>query len=130
MKISKQARREGKSLFRSTLASGRMSDDRVRQAVRQVLAAKPRGYVAILEHFQRLVKLELDRRRARIESAIALTPEQQAGVSASLERLYGGGLDFTFEQNPALIGGIRVRVGSDVYEGSVAERLHRLEEAF
>ena len=130
MKIGKQTRREAKDLFRSTLVSGVMDEGRVRTAVQQLLALKPRGYPSILEHFKRLVKLEQDRRSAKVESAIALTPDQRTGISSSLERIYGRGLNLSFDVNPALVGGLRVRVGSDVYDGSVAARLKQLEETF
>ena len=59
-----------------------------------------------------------------------LTPEQRSGVSSNLEKLYGRGLNLTFEVNPKLVGGLRVRVGSDVYDGSVAARLQQLAETF
>jgi F-type H+-transporting ATPase subunit delta len=130
MKITKQARRDAKELFRSTFTNDVMDEAKVRAAVKAVLEQKPRRYVAILEHFKRLVKLEQDRRSARVESAIALSPEQQAGVTSSLERLYGRGLNISFAQSPSLVGGLRVRVGSDVYDGSIAARLHQLEKAF
>ena len=130
MKINKQARRDAKELFRATFANGVMDEGRVRAAVNAVLEKKPRRYVAILEHFKRLIKLEQERRRALVESAVSLTAEQQAGVSSSLERIYGRGLNISFGQNPALVGGLRVRVGSDVYDGSIAARLRLLEEAF
>jgi F-type H+-transporting ATPase subunit delta len=130
MKISKQARRDAKLLFRSCVNNGLLDEGRVRQAVTAVLAQKPRGYVAILSHLQRLVKLDLDPRTARVESATALSPEQQAGMQANLGRRYGPGLDVSFSQNPALIGGLRVQVGSDVYDGSVRARLEALRESF
>jgi F-type H+-transporting ATPase subunit delta len=130
MKITKQARRDAKELFRSTFVNGVMDEGKVRTAVGKVLEVKPRGFVGILEHFKRLVKLEQDRRAAKVESAVALTPEQQSGVAASLQKLYGNGLNLSFEVNPALVGGLRVRVGSDVYDGSVAARLRQLEETF
>ena len=130
MKISKQSRRDAKQLFRSTLVNGLMDEGRVRSVVSKVLELKPRGYIAILGHFTRLVKLEQDRRAAKVESAVALTPEQQSGVTANLQRLYGNGLNLSFHVNPALVGGLRVRVGSDVYDGSVSARLQQLEESF
>src|SRR5579862_4132481 len=130
MKISKQARREAKGLFRSCLVNGLLDDNRVRQAVEQVITAKPRGYIAILSHFQRLVKLDLDRRNARIESAVPLGPDLQASVQSSLGRVYGPGLNVAFVQNPALIGGMRIKVGSDVYDGSIQARLAALEQSF
>jgi len=102
----------------------------VRQAVQQVIAQKPRGYLAILAHFQRLVKLDLDRRTARVESPVPLSEAQQASIQANLTRRYGAGLTYTFAQNPTLIGGLRVQVGSDVFDGSVRARLGMLEETF
>ncbi len=130
MKVSKQARREAKELFRSCLVNGVLDDKRVRQAVDQIIELKPRGYFQILSHFQRLVKLELDRRTARIESAAPLDPAMQADVTRKLNRIYGEGLDISFAQNPALLGGLRIRVGSDVYDGSVQARLAALQESF
>jgi F-type H+-transporting ATPase subunit delta len=128
MKIPRQARREAKQLLQTCRSNGLLDDAKVRQAVQKVIAAKPRGYMAILSHFQRLVKLDLDRRTARIESAVSLGPPQQSAVQANLGRRYGSGLIIQFVQNPALIGGLRIKVGSDVYDGSVQGRLAALEE--
>ena len=130
MKVSKQSRRDAKQLFQACTVNGRLDDARVRQVVSQVIARKPRGYGEILSHFQRLVKLDLERRTARVESATVLTPELQAQVKQKLEKLYGPGLNLSFTQNPALLGGMRIRVGSDVYDGSVQARLMALQESF
>jgi F-type H+-transporting ATPase subunit delta len=130
MKISKQSRREAKELFRSCSVNGLLDEGRVRQAVQHVLQAKPRGYLAILSHFERLLKLDLDRRTARIESAVPLSQELSAKTKAALEKTYGPGLNISFGVNPALIGGVRIKVGSDVYDGSVQARLAALQESF
>ncbi|MBI2946324.1 MAG: F0F1 ATP synthase subunit delta [Verrucomicrobia bacterium] len=128
MKISKQARRDAKELFRSCTVNELLDENRVRQAVQQVIQRKPRGYVGILSHFQRLVKLDVARRTARVESAVALPELLQANVRANLNRLYGAGLNISFSERPSLIGGMRVQVGSDVYDGSVEARLAGLTE--
>ena len=130
MKISKQARREAKELFRACVSNGLLDENRTRQAVTRVLDAKPRGYLTILSHFQRLVKLDIERRTARVESAVPLPPDLQASVQNSLARVYGAGLKISFAQNPALIGGMRVKIGSDVYDGTVQARLAALKESF
>lgn len=130
MKISKKAKREAKQLFRSCVTAGLLDENRVRTAVTQVLAQKPRNYMPILSHFQRLVKLELQRRRATVESAVPLPGDLQSEVQANLTRLYGAGLNLAFTQNPALIGGLRIQVGSDVYDGSIQSRLAALQENF
>ena len=130
MKISKQARREAKELFRSSMVNGVLDDNRARQAAGKVAELKPRGYIGILSHFYRLVKLELERRTAKVESAVALPPEIQAEVTNKLGKIYGQGLNISFAQNPALLGGLRIKVGSDVYDGSVQARLENLVESF
>jgi F-type H+-transporting ATPase subunit delta len=128
MKISKQSRRDAKSLFGVCRVDGVLDENRVRQVVTQVIEKKPRSYVATLHHFKRLVKLELERRSARIENAVETTPAQMNAIKANLESQYGAGLNVSFFVNPALIGGLRVKVGSDVYDGSVAGRLAALRD--
>lgn len=130
MKISKQARREAKVLFRSCQENGGLDENRVRQVVQQVIAGKPRGYIAILSQLARFVKLDQERRTAKVESAVPLTAEAQASLRNNLAQLYGPGLNLSFGQNPALLGGLRIQIGSDVYDGSVQGRLQRLEESF
>jgi F-type H+-transporting ATPase subunit delta len=130
MKVSKQARRGAKELFRSCLVDGLLDESRVRQAVQQVVETKPRGYLAILTHFERLVALDLERRSARIESAVPLPADLQGSVRDSLSRAYGPGLNFAFAQNESLIGGMRIRVGSDVYDGSIQAKLALLQASF
>ena len=129
MKISKQARRDAKTLFRSSKVDGLLDEARVRQTVQAVIAQKPRGYVSILSHYQRLVKLDLEKRSARIESAVPLTGAMESALRASLAQRYGAGLNITFTQEASLLGGLRVKVGSDVYDGSVLARLNSLSES-
>ena len=129
MKISKQARREGRQLFNACRVQGVLDETRVRTAVTRVLADKPRGYLAIAEHLTRLVRIDLDLRTARVENAVETTPAQQAAIKANLERHYGPGLRMEFRVNPSLIGGLKIKVGSDIYDGSVAGRLAALNDS-
>ena len=130
MKISKQARRDAKQLFNVCKVSGVLNEDRVRQTVGAVIEKKPRGFVGILSHFHRLVKLDIERRSAHVESAVVASDALQQSVKANLAARYGQGLNVTFAVNPSLIGGLRVKVGSDVFDGSVKARLSELESSF
>jgi F-type H+-transporting ATPase subunit delta len=130
VKTSKQARRDAKQLINACRVAGALDEAKVRQVVQQVIASKPRGYVATLSHFQRLVKLDLDQRTARVESPVPLTEPQQGAIKSNLARRYAGDLIFDFVQNAELIGGLRVQVGSDVFDGSVQARLAELESSF
>jgi F-type H+-transporting ATPase subunit delta len=127
VKTSKLARRDAKRLIQACSVAGTLDEAKVRQVVQLVSASKPRGYVAILSHFQRLLKLDLDRHTARVESAVPLAEPQQAALKANLTRRYGSGLIFDFAQKAELIGGLRVQVGSDVFDGSIQARLAALE---
>ncbi len=110
--------------------NGLLDDAKVRQTVQLVVARKPRGYAGILSHFHRLVKLDLERRTARVESATPLSAEQETEVRNNLARRYGPGLSIAFGLNPMLLGGLRIKVGSDVFDGSVQARLTALQESF
>ena len=130
MKTTKQVRREAKRLFRLCLVNGSLDEARVRQVVQRVLESKRRGCLALATHFNRLVKLDRARHTAEVESAAPLPAELQAGVQAGLVRVYGSGISVSFAQRPALIGGMRIKVGSDVYDGSVNAGLAALEKSF
>lgn len=130
MKIGKRVKREAKHLFRCCLVDGVLDEDRVRRVAQRVAAAGRRDCPAILSHFRRLVKLDLARRTATIESAVPLAADLQAAVEAGLSRRYGRGLATAFAHRPALIGGMRIQVGSDVYDGSVRAGLMALEKSF
>jgi len=130
MRITRQSRYWAQQLFLNCLTAGRLDEKRVRETVTALVARQPRDCLAVLARFQRLVKLNLDRYAARVESAVPLTAEARAGIAASLSQRYGGNLSMVFSETPGLIGGLRIRVGSDVYDGSVRSRLDKLLAAF
>ena len=130
MKITKQGRHDAKQLFNTCKVGGLLDEARVRRVVGAVIERKPRGYAGILSHFMRLVKLDLERRTVRVESAVPASDALMQSLKSHLAQRYGAGLDVAFAVNPALIGGLRVKVGSDVFDGSVKGRLASLEESF
>jgi F-type H+-transporting ATPase subunit delta len=130
MITAKQTRREAKQLFRLCLVNGRVDEDRVRKVVQSVVESKRRGYFALLSYFQRLLKLDHAQHTAEIESAVPITPDLESKVQAGLDQAYGPGISASFVHNPALIGGVRIRIGSDVYDGSVRSGLAALEKSF
>jgi F-type H+-transporting ATPase subunit delta len=130
MKTTRRARRDARRLYRACLVGGLLDEDKARQVVRRVAAARRRGSLAILSHFQRLVTLDRDRHRAVVESAAPLAAELRARVQADVAQVYGPGVSTSFAENPSLIGGMRVKVGSDVYDGSVRTALQALQARF
>jgi F-type H+-transporting ATPase subunit delta len=130
MKTIKQVRREARHLFRLCFVDGSLDDDRVRRVVKSILSAKRRGYLALANQFERLVKFEQSRYRAEVESAAPLPPGLRANIRESLARIYGPGISISFSESPTLIGGMRIKVRSNVYDGSIKSGLAALERRF
>ena len=128
MKVSKETRRLSRELLRASYTDGRLDQSKIASLLQTVIARKPRHYIQMLENYQRLVRLEVEKRHARIESATELPSESASQVLANLRAKYGDDLTSEFVVNPALIGGMRIRVGSDVWDGSVRNRLQRLQQ--
>ncbi len=130
MKTTRRSRRQARRLFRACIEHGRLDEDRARRATARVAGAGRRGSLPILSHFRRLVRLEAARHRAVVASARALPADLRARIETGLAGVYGAGLRTSYLEDPALIGGTRVRVASDVYDGSVRAALDALEERF
>lgn len=126
MRGKKQVARAARDLFRMCVVDGALDAGRARQVAGQLIASNRRGALAVLSSFQRLVRLDRDQHTALVESARPLDDTLQQTIHQRLARVYGARLGTTFQENPALIAGLRVRVGSDVYDGSVRARLAAL----
>lgn len=130
MKTIRQIKLDARHLFRLCLVDGSLDEGHVRQVLQSVLGTKRRGYLTLATQFGHLVRLERMRHTARIESATPLSADLEASVAASLAELYGPGISISFAVSPALIGGMRIKVASDVYDGSVKAGLAALERSF
>jgi F-type H+-transporting ATPase subunit delta len=130
MKTDKEIKRQAKHLFRLCVVNGSLDEDRVRSVLDGILGSKRRGSLPLAGQFQRLVSLNQMQRTARIESAAPLPPDVRENVEASLAGTYGADVITSFSEDPALIGGMRIKVGSDVYDGSVKAGLAALENSF
>ena len=127
MATTKRVRRTARQFLRFCTVDGSLDDSRVRRVVQGIVGANRRGTLAILKQFQRLVRLDRERHSARVESAAPLPEALRAEVAAGVTRTYGAGVETSFVENPALIGGVRLQVGSDVYDGSVRAKLDAIE---
>jgi F-type H+-transporting ATPase subunit delta len=130
MKITKQAKRKAKQLYRICFVNGLLDEDRVRQVVEHAVATGERDCPSVLSHFLRLVKLDCAQHTATIESATPLSADLKTAVQTGLTQRYGPGLTTAFAHRPGLIGGVRIQVGCDVYDGSVRAGLEALEKSF
>ena len=130
MRTARQVATDARRLWHLCLVDGSLDERRARDAVDRMLATRPAGALPIVSRFLRFVKLDRARHVARVASAGPLDPELRGAVETALGRRYGRDLATTFVVDPALIGGFRVRVGSDVYDGTVRGALDDLEARF
>ena len=130
MKSNRHAKRQAKQLFRLCLVNDRLDEDRTRQVVKHVIASGYRDAPVILAQLVRLVRLDREQHTANIESATQLPEDLRTAIGTDLTRRYGAGLVTRFVERPALLGGIRIQVGSDVFDGSVLAGLTALRNSF
>jgi F-type H+-transporting ATPase subunit delta len=128
MKINKEIRQLSREMIRASFADGRLDPARIRSLVDSVIAKKPRHYMDVLKNYRRLLRLEVEKRRARIETASEVDSAATSELVANLKQKYGSELATEFVVNPELLGGMRIRVGSDVWDGTVRGRLERLQQ--
>lgn len=83
---------------------------------------------AILIEFDRLAQRRPELKTARVTSAVPLTEGEKEALRAKLIERFGPDLEFQFEVEPALIGGVHLRVGDQVIDGSVSGKLSALRD--
>ena len=126
MKVKKEALRAARLLLKASMPGGRVDTARASELTRRIVAEKPRHTLQILQSFRRLLRLELDKRHAVIESAAALNDAEKGKITETIRAKYGADVTTEFKTNAALLGGLRVQVGSNVLDASVRSRLDRL----
>jgi len=128
MKINKEIRQLSKEMMRASFTDGQLDRGKITSLVQSLITKRPRHLAEILHYYKRLLRLEIEKRHAKIESAMALAPQAGTDIVARLEKKYGTDLTTEFAVDPTLLGGVRVRVGSDVWDGTLRNRLERLKQ--
>jgi F-type H+-transporting ATPase subunit delta len=117
---------EGKlSLLRSLI--GRKVDA-ITARLAEALVSYPRGRRAVegLEELADLAAKRRERSVAHVTSVVPLTEQQQERLAATLQRIYSRPIALHIEVDPDLLGGLVVKVGDEVIDGSAAGRLDAL----
>ena len=128
MKINKEIRKLSREMLRASFTDGQFDSGRIASLVDSLIAKKPRHYIDVLKNYRRLLRLELEKRQAKIETAGEVDSTTKSELVANLKKKYGGDLTTEFAVDPSLLGGMRIRVGSDVWDGTVRNRLERLQQ--
>jgi F-type H+-transporting ATPase subunit delta len=127
MKLNKEIRQLSRKMLQASFTDGQLDPGRISSLVDSLIAKTPRNYINVLKNYRRLLRLELEKRHATVEASSEVDPAIRLEIVASLKRKYGNDLSTEFHVDPQLLGGMRIRVGNDVWDGSVRNRLERLE---
>jgi F-type H+-transporting ATPase subunit delta len=126
--VSKQAQQLARRLMQLSLVDGVVSPERVAGVLEYVEKHRPPNAVQVLRAYHRLISIELARSRAVVEHAGALDGDVLRTIETAMTARYGRPISATARPNDDLIAGLRVRVGDDVYESSIAGQLTTLAE--
>ncbi|EIP98466.1 F0F1-type ATP synthase delta subunit [Opitutaceae bacterium TAV1] len=123
----KQIAHFARQYYQVSLAEdGRVSPERVTAVLTLIDRTPPPHPVAVLKAYRRLVAAALARHEAVVEHAGPVSEATLAAIGAAFTRRYARPVTASVQPNPALIAGLRIRVGDDVYESTVAAQLAAL----
>ena len=125
----KQVQQLARQLFNLSIVNGELSAERVAGVLQYIETNRPPNTVAVLKAYQRLVAVEVARGQAVVEHAGPVSDSVLANIAGTMSKKYGRKVTSIARRNDALLAGLRVRVGDDVYESSVAGQLAALASA-
>ena len=105
------------------LLGGRAAQVTERLVTRLVTAPRGRSLESGLESLSKLAAERRERLVAVVTSAVPLSDTQKQRLGAALAKLYGHTMHLNIDVDPEVVGGIRVQVGDEVINGSIADRI-------
>ena len=125
----KQIQLLARQFYKLSVVDGVLSTDRVAGVLEYIEKHRPANTLAVLKAYQRLVAAEFARGQAVVEHAGFVNSAALDAIAAALSKKYSRPVSWVAKPNPALLAGLRVRVGDDTFESSVAGQLGALAAA-
>jgi F-type H+-transporting ATPase subunit delta len=122
----KQIQQLARQLFKLSLVDGVLSAERATGVLAYLEKNYPAQSLAVLKAYHRLVKAEVARGQAVVEHAGPISDSVVTSIAAAMTKRYRRNITGLTRPTPSLIAGLRVRVGDDVYESTVAGQLAAL----
>ena len=125
----KQIQQLARQFYKLSFANGVISAEQVGGVLEYIEKHRPANSMAVLKAYQRLVAAEVARGQAVVEHAGPIESSALQAIASALGTKYGRPVTAVAKRNDALLAGVRVRIGDDLYESSVAGQLAALAEA-
>jgi F-type H+-transporting ATPase subunit delta len=122
----KSASASAKGELLRSLLGGKVQHVTERVITRLVTQPRGRSLEAGLDSLSRLAAERRDRMVAVVTSAVPLSDRQKQRLGAALAKIYGRQMHLNLDVDPEVLGGISVRVGDEVINGTIAERLEEV----
>jgi F-type H+-transporting ATPase subunit delta len=129
MRGDKKTKALAKQLFKLSLVNGAVSPEQVAGVLGYIEKVQPRHPLALLKLYHRAIVTEVAKSRAIVEHAGSVSDATLKLIESAMSRKYSRPVTATAQPNSKLLAGLRVRVGSDVYEANVSGQLAALSSA-
>ena len=126
MAADKKTKILARQLFKLSLANGVVAAAQVSGVLGWVEKHSPRQSLTLLKLYQRLISIELAQSQAVVSHAGSLGSGVLAQIEQAMTKKYNRPITASASPDASLLAGIRVRLGDDVYESSVANQLASL----
>ena len=128
MKRDKKITQLAKKLVELSKDNGVVTEAKVGEVLAGLKQVQHRHHLTVLKTFLNYLRREIALQTAVVSTPGALSDDALKAIEATYSKIYGRPISAVTQQDTSLIAGVRVRVGDDVYDASVAGRLQRLAE--
>jgi F-type H+-transporting ATPase subunit delta len=126
---TKQVQQLARQFFKLSVVDGRLSADRIAGVLEYIEKHRPARTMAVLKAYQRLIAAEFARGQAVVEHAGSISDTTLATIATAMTKRYSRPVTAVARKNDTLLAGLRVRVGDDTFESSIASQLTTLAAA-
>ena len=129
MKRDQKITKLAKKLVELSKDNGVVIESKVSEVLAGFRQVQHRNHLAVLKTFLSYLRREVALHTAVVATPVELSDDALGAIEVQFSKLYNRPVNAVTQQDTSLIAGVRVRVGDDVYDASVAGRLQRLAES-
>ena len=129
MKRDQKITKLAKKLVELSMDNGVVTESKVGEVLAGFQQVQHRHHLAVLKTFLNYLRREVALQTAVVSTPTGLSGDALNAIEVQFSKLYNRPVNVVTQPDTSLIAGVRVRVGDDVYDASVAGRLQRLAES-